>query len=78
MIEDYLPKEYYHRWIDNWKNNKVTCFHTMANFMDSLKGEIGSSATQFLNGELLGFKPLIDVIRGISVAQGDTSAIRSV
>lgn len=78
MIEDYLPKEYYHRWIDNWKNNKVTCFHTMANFMDSLKGEIGSSATQFFNGELLGFKPLIDVIRGISVAQGDTSAIRSV
>ena len=78
MIEDYLPKEYYHRWIDNWKNHKVTCFHTMANFMDSLKGEIGSNATQFLNGELLGFKPLIDVIRDLSVAQGGASAIRSV
>ena len=76
MIEDYLPKEYYHRWIDNWKTQKVTCFHTIVDFMDSLKKEIGSNSTQFLNGELLGFRPLIDVIRDISVAQGGSSAIR--
>ena len=76
MIEDYLPKEYYHRWIDNWKNHKVTCFHSIVNFMDSLKKEIGGNATQFLNGELFGFKPLIDVMRGISVAQGGAPASR--
>ena len=47
-----------------------------SDFMDSLKKEIGSNSTQFLNGELLGFRPLIDVIRDISVAQGGSSAIR--
>ena len=75
MIEDYLPKEYYHRWIDNWKEQKVTCFHTIVDFMSSLKREIGNKSTQFNNDELRGFQPLIDVILSIpnSSIEGNVS-----
>lgn len=64
MVEDYLPKDFIQRWIDNRKQD-FFCFHAVVNIKEQLKDDIGNEGCQFQDSDLLGFKPLVDYLMNL-------------